>query len=346
MIFLQPHYFKLFFLLLLLVPLWLYHLSTKSRGRRRLGAQEPLRRISDLSSFGRSWIRYLLLNLALASLIFALAHPQIMRETTVAQPKRMDVVFLLDTSPSMRARDIPPSRLERAIEVIQAFSQKKPPDDRVALVSFAGGSLILSYLTRDPDNLPYYLNYLREDAAPRFGTNIGQALTNGMAILSKEAEIDSKTSRHKKVFVLISDGEDHGALLESGLRTVKEKGVPVHTIGIGSEEGAPIPISEENGAVEYLEDEGGKRIVTRFNEKTLRSIAEQSGGKFYRAFTGQELEGIFNHIAVREREIEGLKRVVSYEDLYRGFLFGALAFFMAATLVESRGLWKKSKALA
>jgi Ca-activated chloride channel family protein len=165
-----------------------------------------------------------------------------------------------------------------------------------------------------------------------------------MAILHKEAEVDPKTSRHKKVFVLISDGEDHGALLESGLQMVKEERVPVHTIGIGSEEGAPIPISEENGVIEYLEDDGGNQIVTRFNEKTLRMIAEQSGGRFYRAFTGQELEGIFNNISVREREIEGFKKVVFYEDLYQGFLFGALAFFMAAALVERKGLWKRALA--
>lgn len=344
MIFLQPHYFGLFFLLLLLAPLWLYHLFTKSRGRFRLGIWEPLRKISDLSSLGRNWLRYLLLNLALASLILALAHPQIQRETTVAQPKRMDIVFLLDASPSMRARDIPPSRLERAIEVIEGFSQKKPPEDRVALVSFAAGSLILSYLTRDPENLPYYLNYLKEDAAPRYGTNIGQALKNGLAILQKEAAVDPKTARHKKVFVLISDGEDHGAVLQDGVRGVKEEKVAVHTIGIGSEEGAPIPIAAEGGTVEYLEDAGGNRILSRFNEKTLRMIADESGGKFYRAFTGRELEGIFHHIAVREREIEGFKKVVSYDDLYSTFLFGALAFFMAATLVESGILWKPAAA--
>jgi Ca-activated chloride channel family protein len=344
MTFLQPAYFNLFFLLALLAPLWLYHLWTKSRGRRRLGAGRPLRRISELSSTGRECARYLLLNLALGSLILALAHPQIVRETTTGQPKRMDIVFLLDTSPSMRAQDIPPTRLERAIEVIRGFSEKKPPDDRVALVSFSGGSLILSYLTRDPENLPYYLNYLREDSSLRFGTNIGQALKNGVDILRKEAEVDPKTRRHKKVFVLISDGEDHGAVLESGLLEVKKEQVAVHAIGIGSEEGAPIPVPGENGDAGYLEDEAGNRIMTHFNEKTLRSIAEQTGGRFYRALTGQELEGIFQHIAVREREIETFRKTAVRHDVYRSFLLAALVFFMAAVLIESARPWKKAPA--
>ncbi|MGH7771525.1 MAG: vWA domain-containing protein, partial [Candidatus Binatia bacterium] len=216
--FLQPQYFKLFFLLVALVPLWFYYVSIKRKTRISLGDSRPLRRISHLSSLKREWGRYLLFNLVLAALIFALAHPQLSRERRVSEPRKMDIVFLLDTSPSMRAQDVQPSRLERALDVIGRFSRKKLPHDRVALVSFSGGSLILSYLTEDPNNVLYYLDYLRDDHYLSLGTNIGRALKNGLTVIAKEAEANPETTNHKKVFILLSDGEDHGKELEGAVQ--------------------------------------------------------------------------------------------------------------------------------
>lgn len=331
--FLQPQYFKLLFLLAALLPLWLYQLLTKLETRLHLGDRHALARSSYLSSLRAGFLRILLFHLVLASLIVALAHPQRMREKSVAQPKGMDIVFLLDTSPSMRAEDISPSRLGRATEVIERFSRQKPPEDRIGLVSFSGGSLILSYLTSDPDNIPYYLDYLRDEITPGFGTNIGLALRNGLTVLTKDVEINPGAARHKRVFVLVSDGEDHGAELEPALEEVKRRGLKVHTIGIGSEEGGPIPIARESGEVKYLEDQSGNRIITRFDASTLRRIAEKTGGNTYRSLTGQELEKLFAEIVFAEREIEGFKRVLVYEDLYQGFLLAALGFFLAAILV-------------
>ena len=136
MVFLQPEYFKLFFLLVLLVPLWLFYFFSKRNARKRLGAAGPVRKISHLRSLWRDGTRYLLINLALVALVLALAHPQLVREKQVGQPERMDVVILLDNSASMRAEDVPPSRLERALEIVGRFTRNKPSQDRVGLVSF------------------------------------------------------------------------------------------------------------------------------------------------------------------------------------------------------------------
>ena len=331
--FLYPQYFKLFFLLVAILPLWLYYLRTKHRTRLNLAVSQPLRRISHLSSLRKEVIRYFLLNMVLCSLIFALAHPQWIQEKGLVQVKKMDFVFLLDTSPSMRASDIMPSRLERAMDVIGSFSRKMLPHDRIGLVSFASGSLILSYLTEDPSNILYYLDYLRDETTVSLGTNIGQALRNGLAILIRELEVNPKAAQHNRVFILVSDGEDHGDELESAVEEVKSLGIKVHTIGIGSKGGASIPIAREDGDVVYLEDEKGTRILTRFDETTLRWIAEETGAKAYRSFTGQELEGKFAEIALKEREIEGFKKVTEHKDAYRGFLLVALGIFLTSMLL-------------
>lgn len=331
--FLYPEYLRLFFVLAALLPLWLYQLFVKHRTRRGLAEGLPWRRISNLSSLGREAGRYVLLNLVLAALILAIAHPQRIEEKTAPQQKRMAIVFLLDVSPSMRAQDIWPSRLERALEVIGNFSRRKPPDDRIGLVSFSGGSLVLSYFTEDPSNILYYLDYLRDDRALSHGTDIGRALKSALTIIEKELEANPQAVFHKKIFVLVSDGEDHGAQLESAVREVKRKGIRVHTIGIGSAEGAPIPIAIENGSVRYLEDEQGNKILSRFDEKTLRWVAEETEGSAYRAPTGHELEAIFKEIFLKEREIEGFKKTVEHRDLYTGFLLAALGIFFGAMLL-------------
>lgn len=331
--FLQPQYLKLFLLLIALVPLWLIFLATKYRTRLSFGDHGPLKKVSRLSPLWRDMGRCALLNLVLAGLILALAHPQKIRDKKIAQPKRMDIIFLLDTSPSMRAQDIPPSRLERALEVIGSFAHKKLPDDRLALVSFSEASLILSYLTEDPNNILYYLDYLRSDSTVSYGTNIGRALKNGLTVITKELEVRPQAALHHRVFILLSDGEDHGSELESALRDVKRSGIKVHTVGIGSKEGAPIPIGRENGSVRYLQDNQGNQIISRFDEGTLRRVAEETGGNAYRSFTGQELGRIIGEIALKERSIDGLKKIVDYEDLYHNFLLASLGAFMAAILL-------------
>jgi Ca-activated chloride channel family protein len=333
MVFLQPEYFKLFFVLAFLAPLWLFYFFSKRNTRKRLGTGGPLQKISNLHSLWRDGSRYLLINLALVTLVLALAHPQLIREKQVGQPERMDVVILLDNSASMRAEDVPPSRLERALEIVGRFARNKPSQDRIALVSFASGSLILSYLTEDTSNILYYLNYLKDDSSFNSGTNIGRAIQNGFAVLSRDTELHPEVARKKRVFILISDGEDHGNELESAVREATRHGIRIHTIGIGSAEGAPIPIGRENGTVRYVEDAKGNRILTRFDERTLRWVAETTGGTAHRSFTGQELEGFFAAIVKQERKIEGFKKVVEYEDVYRRFLLAAFGLLLVGMLV-------------
>ena len=331
--FLYPQYLKLFYLLLVLLPCWLYFLYSKQRTRRILGVKRALTRISHFPSLRKEFIRCVLLNLVMAAIILALAHPQRIQEKKVPQPGVLDIVFLLDTSPSMRARDIQPSRLERALDVIGVFTRTKLQHDRVGLVSFAGNSMIISYLTEDSNNILYYLDYLRNDPALSHGTNIGRGLTNGLTVIRKEAEVSPETARHKKVFVLISDGEDNSAELDAALGEVKKQNIKVHAIGIGSWEGAPIPIGEEGGRPIYLEDDKASKIITRFDEKTLRWIAEVTGGKFYRTISGYELDKTFSEIALKEREITGYKNTLEYEDFYHQLLLAAAAIFLVALLI-------------
>jgi Ca-activated chloride channel family protein len=331
--FLQPGYLNLFFLLLALLPCWLYFLHSKSQSRRTLGVGPVLKRVSRVSSLQKDVIRCVLLNLVMAAVILALAHPQLVQEKKVPQAGILDVVFLLDTSPSMRATDIQPSRLARALEVIGAFSRAKLERDRVGLVSFAGASMIISYLTEDANNILYYLDYLKEDTRLSHGTDIGGGLRNALTVIRRDAEVYPAAGRNKKVFILLSDGEDNSGELDAAVNAVKEQQVKVHTVGVGSAEDVAIPISYELGRPVYLEDEQGKRIMTRFDERTLHWIAEKTGGKFRRSLSGYELDKTFSEIVAQEREIAGFSKVVEYQDYYHGFLLAAAGIFLLALLI-------------
>lgn len=327
--FLYPNYLKLLFLLLALLPLWLYTQHMKNRARAILGDSRPLRAISHFSSRARDWGKFFMLNLIVGAMILALAHPQLIQGKMVPQAGKLEIVFLLDISPSMRATDIEPSRLERALEVIGTFTRRKPPQDRIGLVSFSGGSLILSYLTEDANNILFYLDYLKQDTSLSPGTNIGRALKNGLTVVAKELETNPAAAQNKKVFILLSDGEDNGTELENAVNDVRRQSIKVHTIGIGSKEGGPFPTAWNDGKPVYQEDGQGHKVITRLDEKTLRWLAEQTGGQFYRSLTGQELAQAFAEIVLKERAIQGFKKVVEYYDLYHEVLLGALGIFLA-----------------
>lgn len=332
--FIQSQFLWLLLLLVVLLPLGLHRLLRAHAQRARFAASAPLRALSRLSWSSGSIAAYALTALAVAMAIIALAQPQWVRRLVLPEFKKMDVVFLIDASPSMRAEDVRPSRLERALDVIARFSAQKPAQDRVGLVAFTSGSVILSYLTEDVANVRYYLDYLRNDRNPRIGTNIGRALNNGLKVFAKEREVNRAAAEHKRVFILISDGEDHGAELENAVRNARQQGIRTHTIAIGSSQGAPVPIAWEDGKVQYLLDRNGNRIVSHLDERTLRWIAQETGGGAYRSITGDELPHTFAGIVEQEREIEGFKQTVEQRDMHEGFLLAAFGLLLTATLVK------------
>jgi hypothetical protein len=92
-------------------------------------------------------------------------------------------------------------------------------------------------------------------------------------------------------------------------------------------------MGRENGMIQYVEDAKGNRILSRFDERTLRWVAETTGGSAHRSLTGQELEGFFTGIVKQERKIEGFRKVIEYEDTYRRFLLAAFGLLLVGMLV-------------
>jgi Ca-activated chloride channel family protein len=233
---------------------------------------------------------------------------------------------MLDRSASMRAHDVSPSRFSRATDEIRNFLKSKPDNiDRVGLVGFAGTSVILSYLTRDLDAVAFYLDWIESDPQTLLGTNIGAALKNALEVARKD---DRKT---RKIFVLLSDGEDYGREVGQQLAVYRQEGHHINSIGIGSDDEVAVPEVQPDGKEMPLRDEAGRIVRTRFDETTLRDLASASGGRYLRSRTGGDLTKALQQIEQGERRLVGWRTTTDFRDLYP-YALGVAALAIA-------GLW-------
>jgi Ca-activated chloride channel family protein len=290
------------------------------RQRRAAPVAPRFRRLSRRSSWVREAAILTLAATAGGMLVFALVRPQAQLTTRTPQYEREDLVIMLDRSASMRAHDVAPSRFSRATQEIRTFLKNKPENiDRVGLVGFAGSSLILSYLTRDLDTVAFYLDWIEGDPQTLMGTNIGAALKNALEVAKKD---DRQT---RKIFVLLSDGEDYGGEVNRQLAVYRQEGHHINSIGIGSDDEVPVPEVQPDGREVPLRDENGRIVRTRFEESTLRDLASNTGGRYLRSRTGGDLTKALQDIEAGERKLVGYRTTTEYRDLYPSALVIAAA---------------------
>jgi len=292
----------------------------RRRQRRRAPVAPRFRAQSRRSSWRRDAAVAFLTIAAGGALVFALVRPQAPLTIRAPQYEREDLVIMLDRSASMRAHDVMPSRFSRATEEIRTFIRNKPENiDRVGLVGFAGTSVILSYLTRDLDTVAFYLDWIEQDPQTLLGTDIGAALLNAREVANKD---DRQT---RKIFVLLSDGEDYGDQLARQVAAFRREGRHIHAIGIGSDTEVPVPVILPDGRETPLRDDSGRIVRTRFEEGTLRGVAVATGGRYLRSRTSGDLTQALKEIEQGERAVIGWRTTTEYRDLYPTALVVAAA---------------------
>jgi Ca-activated chloride channel homolog len=296
----------------LLIALWALGVAYARAMRRRSPTAARFAPLSRRSTPARAAAVIICGVIASAGLVFALLRPQALLAARVPDYERQDIIFLLDRSASMRAHDVEPSRFLRATAEVRTFLRNKPDTiDRVGLVGFADASVVLSYLTSDIDSVMFYLDWIDEDPTTLLGTNIGTALRSARDVAQK----DDRDTR--KLFVLISDGEDYGTELDTALATYREEHRRVHSIGIGSDQEVTVPLRQPDGQEVFLRDDAGRPVTTTFEEATLRQIAATTGGRYVRSTSGGELARAIADIVKGERKLVGYRTSTEYRDLYR-----------------------------
>lgn len=323
--FARPEYFWLLWVVPLPVLLWWIGVWHQRQMRSRFGDLSNLEGISRISWSGRGWVRGVLFFLSLFLMILALAQPRMVDRELRPVPTPTDLVFLLDISPSMYANDMDPNRLGRAEQIVQKFLIAKQPQDRYGLVAFHYTSVVLCYLTQDPQSILVYFDYLNQVEEPSPGTNMGSALTSALRAIAADEKLNpQKAKNRRQVLILLSDGDDTIGEWQAPLGEVTHKDIKVYTFGLGTASGAYVPIVLSKGkAAKYLTTEGNTRIVSRAQSRTMREVAASTGGRFFRGEDNKQVDQAIQEILFQGRPVAGYQALPVRRDLYQQFLWAA-----------------------
>jgi Ca-activated chloride channel family protein len=248
--------------------------------RRRLAADAAWasRALWDrlLPAYSPARMRGSVICLALAVLgtSLALARPRWGAGREDVERKGVDVVFLVDSSLSMSAIDVPPSRLYVAKSLVRRMTRAMP-GDRIGLVQAEGTGVALAPLTLDGGVIDLLLDTIEPGSLPAPGTELATGLEAALRLFGAGSE------KHRTL-VILSDGEDHGGGLEAEIARLREEGVVVHAFGIGTPNGAPLPLPGGGGGGGYKRDAEGNIVISRLHEDVLESMARATGGSYTR----------------------------------------------------------------
>ncbi len=241
----------------------------KKKVTKRIGDKKLVQALTSNYSSKLFFTKFILLTCAIALGILAVMNPRKPGEDESNTRKGIDVAIALDVSKSMLATDLPPNRLERAKQFIGKLMNAMP-DDRIALVLFAGKAYLQMPLTIDHGAAQLFVSSASPDAVPQQGTVISDAL-------NMSAKVFNSDEKRYKAVVLISDGEDHDEEAVTTAKELAEQGVMINTVGIGSSEGSTIP---DTTTGELKKDEAGNTIVSKLNEDILREMATATHGLY------------------------------------------------------------------
>lgn len=270
--------------------------------------------------------------LGLLMLGVALAQPQCGSRSELVKRRGIDVVVALDASKSMLASDVQPSRLARAkLELTTLLDELK--GDRVGIVAFAGEAFIQCPLTSDYAAAKLFLRAVEPEEMPQGGSNIGSAL-----MLAQRMLLATDRGAKDRVVVLLSDGEDTTGEVSEAVAALKEGGIEVLAVGIGSADGAPIPRYGRKGEfIDYVKDRDGNTVMTRMDASVLTEIAEETGGVFLHQPQGASMGEVVARIdRMQKAELES-RLAVRYDERFQTFALPGLMFLAAGMLLSTSG---------
>jgi Ca-activated chloride channel family protein len=269
----------------------------------------------------KTGFKFVLFLLGLSFIIIAWANPQIGKNEKKMNTSGIDIMICLDISNSMLAKDLSPkrNRLEVAkLGIIQML--KKLKGDRVGVVVFAGSAYSYIPITNDYEYIKLEMMSITPGMLSAQGTAIGTAIETAMTSFE-----ENKTN---KAILIFTDGENHEDNALESIKEARKKGVKVYTIGMGTTKSVPIP--KGNYGNEYHKDKNGNTVLTKLNEKMLKSLAKKGNGLYVRAKrTNVNTDKIIKHIDKIEKTAFKTKKFRQYEDRFQWFLaFGFLLFLL------------------
>jgi len=258
-----------FTLLFALYRLW------QKRTLAKIGNLSLLAELMPDRSATKIWVKFLLLQLAYLFIVLGFANPQIGTRQEKVKRQGIDVVIAMDVSNSMMSEDIKPNRLARTKNFVSQFMDELH-NDRLGMIVFAGKAYLQMPLTVDYSAGRMYLKTISPRLVPTQGTNIAEAVD-----LARKSFVQEDTKH--KALIILSDGEDNEGGTDEAIEQAVKEGVRIFTIGVGTENGGPIPVGSD-----YKRQEDGSIVLSKMNSAMLRDIAEKGKGKYMTLGSGKD----------------------------------------------------------
>ena len=321
-----PQYLWMLAFLPVITGLFLYLLSWKKKVFGKMGDAGLIKDLTKGFSAQRFNLKFILFSSAFAITAFSLTNPRMNNGAIQVNRNGIDVMIALDVSKSMLAKDIQPSRLERAKQMLTRLIDKLS-NDRVGIVLFAGRAYLQMPLTGDHGAARMYLSSATPDAVPTQGTVIAEALKMCAASFS------SKEKKYKSI-ILVSDGEDHDEEALMAASSMKQEGIVINTVGIGSPEGSTI-MDETTHTLK--KDGDGNTVISKLNEPLLRNIAEKGDGIYLLyQHTEEAVNTLYYQLSnLGQRNITE-DSLVNYRSFFQWFLALVLVLLVAEFFISER----------
>ena len=316
-------------LVFILVQVW------KKSAQKKFANLALLKRLSPNQSLFKSVLKLVVLCAAFLFLVLALVNPKIGTKLETVRSQGVDIVFAVDVSKSMLAEDIAPNRIEKSKQLVTQIINSLG-SDRVGIIAYAGKAFPQLPITTDYAASKMFLQNMNTDMMTSQGTAIREAIELAKTYYDDEEQTN-------RILVIISDGEDHEGDAAEIAEEANDQGIRIFTIGVGNENGGPIPIKRNGVILNYKKDRNGETVITKLNEDTLREIAQEANGVYINGSSTSEVVDTIKDLLDKmdKKEFES-KQIADFKDQFQWFLgFGILFLFIDILLLERKTEWLK-----
>lgn len=325
------HSYILWGLVLIPIMLILFGLvkAWRKKARARFAEIDLFTQLMPNYSNFRYNMKFVLFLIAYGLLIIGIANPQIGTKLEEIKREGIDLIVAVDVSNSMKAEDLSPNRLERAKRaMLQLVEELK--SDRLGIIVFAGQAYTQLPITTDYSAAKLFLNTIDTDIVPTQGTAIGAAID--LAIESFDYEKGGN-----KALIIVTDGENHEDDAIGSAEKALQKGIKVYTIGMGTPNGAPIPLIRNGQKVGYRQDNAGNTVVSSLNEDMLRDISASGNGIYVRATNANAgFETILDDLSGLEKSEFESQVYTDYEDRFQFFIGAAVLLILISMIIPEK----------
>ncbi|OEK09542.1 BatB protein [Flavivirga aquatica] len=330
---------KIWFWALLIIPVivvfFLLLQIWKRSTQKKFANKEMINRLSPNKSVFKSVLKILMFCLAFACLVIALVNPKNGTKLETVKREGVDIVFAIDVSKSMLAEDIAPNRLEKSKQLVTQIVNNLA-SDRIGIIAYAAKAFPQLPITTDYASAKMFLQGMNTDMLSSQGTAINEAIKLAKTYFDDEEQTN-------RVLIIISDGEDHSEEAALVAEEANKEGIRIFTIGVGDVKGGPIPEKRNGVILNYKKDRQGETVITRLNEKTLKSIAEEANGAYINGKNThdvvEKIREILNKMDKTEFEA---KQFADFKDQFQWFLgFGIFFLLLDVFLLDRKTGWLK-----